>query len=224
MSYLLSVKDVDFWITTFGVALVTIAIQCLNERNRAAIERAMALAGHGGHPIGCFEWCGKRDMDTFGRRLTIPERLWCYDDRYLKIFIASASAQPLWTGGKVLTRYVSPTLLWNDVVFAISLACLTVVLALGVMPLLPWQPWGARIGLAMAAFGMLYGIADVAEDCVLAAVFQKGAAVGHGEAAIANALTRLKLISITLSIFGALAFSGAERLTRIAVFRMAKGS
>jgi hypothetical protein len=76
--------------------------------------------------------------------------------------------------------------------------------------------------------GIVYGAADVAEDLKLASILDdwrrrprhhgvapEAVDMDGGEAAAANALTRIKLVTICLSVAGALAFAVLSSLARL---------
>jgi hypothetical protein len=221
---LLTAKGSFYWALTMLCAAATAVIHFVNDRNRAAIDTALAR-GKRGPPIGLFEACGASGCIAPERPLTVPERLWCYDDRYLRTFVKRASSQATAFGDDALSRYVRPTLLWNDFAFAIALAMTIVLLSLGLAPLLPWQPASGHIGLALACLGLGYGAADMAEDCRLARLLRaRGVAIAPSAAAAANWMTRLKLVLISLSIIGLALFWVLVLVSRFALPRLPSAS
>jgi hypothetical protein len=175
---LLAPKGMVYWLVTVAVGAVAAAVFLMNVAHR----------------------------DTLGDALTAPERLWSYDAGILDKFIADARVIDTRFGDNALAHYVRPTLLWNDLAFAVALAVFIALAALGVAPLLPWQPWVARVMLFMALMGVLYGIADVAEDWKLATILDKGPSVDPVDAATANLLTRIKIATNILSGIGVVMF------------------
>ncbi len=74
------------------------------------------------------------------------------------------------------------------------------------MGYLRWKPWSGYLMLFFAAMGLLYGIADVAEDWKLKAILDPAAPVDADDANVAKWLTRAKLVTITLSGIGVATF------------------
>lgn len=104
-----------------------------------------------------------------------------------------------------LDVYVSPVLYWNDIVFAVAMAVFSASLWLWV--LLQFEPMGLARGLVIifATSGVLYGIADIAEDVMLARLFRANR-VSANEVRLASALTQAKMITMSASVAGGLVF------------------
>jgi len=60
--------------------------------------------------------------------------------------------------------------------------------------------------LIMACSGLMYGMADIAEDWKLVTILEKGAPVDPASATEANTLTRIKLVTIAFSVIGGVMF------------------
>ncbi len=213
---LLAPKGVVFWLVTIAVCIAAATIFLMNARHRDLIDDALRVAARehvpdspaeGPPQTGIFDVCREEMAELLRHKaLATPERLWCYDKGYLDVFIATASSQLTATGRNALKHYISPTLVWNDVAFAFALAISVALVALGMAPWLPWKPWTDHLMLFFALMGLLYGLADVAEDWKLAAVLDKTGPVDAADANTANLLTRIKLVTICLSGIGGLAF------------------
>ena len=180
---LLARKGLLFWLVTLAVGAVASGVFLANTTHRNAVNAALE-----------------------SRRLTVPEAVWSYDKVYLDAFITATSSKPPEGGKSLLERYVRPTLIWNDVVFAVALALFTALVAVGIAPYLRWKPWSGYLMLFFAAMGLLYGIADVAEDWKLKAILDPAAPVDADDANVAKWLTRAKLVTITLSGIGVATF------------------
>lgn len=164
-----------------------------------------------------------------------PERRWTYDQNYLIAFIEDARSQEIADGRSALDIYAGPILAW-DIWFAVAFAIFIASAGLLAADWLVAWPWTARACLILACMGVLYGVADVAEDLTLRKIFRhaeeldakrrehrpRQAATEEAaakEAALmdavtadaaqtdaANALTRLKMVTITASLIGMLVF------------------
>ena len=150
------------------------------------------------------------------RHLTVPERLWTYDNLYLDRFARAASAVRLPDQRTALATYVGPTLGW-DIVFAAGLGLFIAFLEFGAATVLLPYPLLSGFLSFCAVMGVVYGAADIAEDLKLASILKdwesaqerekpKKIHIDGGEAAAANALTRIKIVAITLSVVGILVF------------------
>jgi hypothetical protein len=65
--------------------------------------------------------------------------------------------------------------------------------------------------------GILYGVADVAEDLKLASILSAHGSIDAGETAAANFLTRIKFVTITLSGVGIAVFLALSGLAAISI-------
>jgi hypothetical protein len=171
---------------------------------------------------------GKTPLDT-------PERRPTYDQDYLIAYIEDARSAEVAAGRTALDYYARTILAW-DMWFAVAFAIFIVAANLLAADALARWPWAARIFLIFACMGALYGIADLAEDFMLRKIFrhakeieakQKAHRVTRAkteeaaarqaaltDAALAdaaqtdaaNALTRLKIVTLTASVAGGLVF------------------
>lgn len=161
--------------------------------------------------------------------LAAPERRWTYDRDYMIAFVAAlehGSSLPTQPG---LRYYAGPILrldIWFAAFFAAFIACTGFVAAgrLGQCPFL------ARAAVLAACLGLVYGVADIAEDVKLRSILlhaeqvagapkppagpkSKAEAAARLEVAdaaevdAANALTRLKLIMLAASGIGLAGFA-----------------
>ena len=148
-------------------------------------------------------------------KLTVPEAVWSYDETYLDKVIKAISPKPPDGGKSLLERYVRPTLIWNDIIFDVAFALFTALVAIGVAPYLPWKPWSGCLMLFFAAMGLLYGVADVAEDWKLKTILDSGAPADADDANVAKWLTRAKLATIGLSVIGAAMFGLLQLVAKL---------
>jgi len=201
MVFLVSSRGTVFWSVTVFCGLVTALIFLINQRARRKIDQALIVASGGKEQIAVFGLCRTpQPKGPADRALAVPERLWCYGKVYLENFIEVASER------HVLDFYAKPTLVWRDSAFAVALALFTALVAIGIAPLLPFQPYASGVMLGLACMGLIYGVADVAEDQKLVMIFAKRTPVDADDAASANALTRVKLCALTASVIGAVTF------------------
>ena len=200
-------------------------------RRRAVIDAVLRASG-GTAPLDWYDLSyGDADAKLDAKQLIIPERLWTYDGAYLDRFATVVNGAAVAGGGTALALYIGPTLAW-DIVFAIGLSLSVALAEFGIAAVLYWHGYSVIGGavLFLAGMALVYGAADVGEDLKLVAIFRdwlraqyeagaKSAAelavgtnaerklhVDAGEAAAANALTRLKLVTISISILGAVIF------------------
>jgi hypothetical protein len=127
------------------------------------------------------------------------------------------AAQDVQPGISALHLYVRPTLLWNDVVFAVALSSFTALMWLTVAVSIDGHPFVKTLTLFFAVMGVGYGFADVAEDICLARFLSQSAPLTDRQAMLACRLTQLKLVTIVLSVLGAATFfilSAIERCFR----------
>lgn len=196
--------------------LVAIVTFFSNERRRAAI--AAALDQHGKKPLAMFDLAhGDAEAVLQQKSLVVPERLWTYDRYYLDRFAAAAHASRVHGSKTALALYAGPTLNW-DIVFAVALGLFVALAEFSIAAALFACPLLSGAVLVFAGMGLVYGAADVAEDLKLVSILKdwqranarSGAAPTHvdgGEAAAANALTRIKLVAVTLSVGGVAIFA-----------------
>jgi hypothetical protein len=142
-----------------------------------------------------------------GNTLLIPERRLRYDSTDIDCLKAVLSADHVGGGATALELYVKPTLLWNDVVFAASLGLFTALFWFWVYSVVTPDPLLSRLAEFFSTMGLLHGLADVAEDLWLAQLLSQSSPVSRSEAMLAQSLTRLKFLTIVLSLMGALMFA-----------------
>jgi hypothetical protein len=150
--------------------------------------------------------------------LAQPERRWTYDQGYMVAFIeAMYRGQSSEGESRDWIRFYAGPVLHPDIMFAIAFAACIVATALLVAQLWP-LPWLTRAAFLSAAMGVVYGSADIAEDLKLQRILRQARrilsaeerhdsneAVALADAAevdAANALTRLKVTCIVLSVIG----------------------
>ena len=145
----------------------------------------------------------------------IPERCWTYDMRHLRGFALHAARVNV-LRRPAMDYYVRVILLGSDLAFAVALTVATVWIWLLVVlrdepwawlpfqscfaVLWPYLQWFALWAIAMA---ILYGVADISEDVKLAAILKHADKLDRANIAAANMLTRIKLVTVFLSIVGA---------------------
>ncbi|EJN12193.1 hypothetical protein PMI42_04523 [Bradyrhizobium sp. YR681] len=144
----------------------------------------------------------------------VPERMlpWGYDAGQLREVKEKLRSEPAGDRQTLLDVYVSPVLYWNDIVFAVAIAVFSA--SLWLWALLQFEPAGLVKWLVIffAACSVVYGIADVAEDVMLARLFGPYP-VADREVRLASALTQAKMGSMAFSVAGGLAFSVLSLLT-----------
>lgn len=167
---------------------VALAVFAWSTRNRIAWDAA----------------CEEREATN--RNAEIPERRWRspYDAFDLQNF-ARAIADLRVRRYRALEFYVSHILRRSDLCFAIALSLLT-ALFWAEVALSPfawtWLKWAA---LPLGAMAIVYGVADVAEDVKLAKILSHPQ-IDRADAAAASALTRIKIVSLPLSMVGGAIF------------------
>jgi hypothetical protein len=196
------------WIAAAVFLLGTIVFFTLSEMNRAKIYAALK-ASHGGEELGFFDLShGDTAKVLSEKRVVTPEALWTYDAEYLEKFTSDMRR----SDAAALDRFINKVLRRWDAAFAVCLALFTALLNFSASTLLVAHPLAARAMLVLAAMGLVYGVADVAEDFKLASILERSTRaeqvehVDGGEAAVANMLTRVKVVSLILSGTGVVTF------------------
>jgi hypothetical protein len=235
--------EIALGIVCAGLLLLTAVAFLLAAKRRALIDAALKTSPSS-EQLGTFDLSGKNAFVLLERKdPAIPEKLWTYDNFYLQKFAEAAEKAPL-SGGTVLDLYFGPTLSW-DIVFAVSLALFVALSEFAVATLLLHHRH-EFIGCAVlffACMGLVYGAADVAEDLKLAYILkdwrrEEAAAKTHskasahddigdskheevhidgGEAAAANALTRIKFVAIFLSVLGAIVYGALSVIAAVSL-------
>lgn len=194
------------------------------------------------HQLTTFEaW--RPEME--GVALAVPERRWSYDQDYMVRFIETISSRSnaMTKPKKSWLGLYERSILGLDIAFAICFSAFIIATALTIAVWCGGIPWITRAAIVFNAMGIVYGFADVAEDLKLRGIFRhaqrilKIRAVGSNDsfetaladaAAVdaANALTRVKLLTIAASAVGLLAwviFIGLQTLLQIWHSRYDKG-
>jgi hypothetical protein len=140
------------------------------------------------------------------RAVSVPERQLRYDADDLNAFKNLLGTQTRPGFENALRFYLRPTLIWNDIIFAIALGGF--VAASWFWILAAFDVTGHLRGglVALAAMGPLYSISDVAEDLYLERILSRQEPVTPGEASFALSLTRAKFATIVFSIQGGVVF------------------
>jgi hypothetical protein len=169
-----------------------------------------------------FIWNGARRITWENRwkdqTLPIPESMVFYGARELRTFAGAARRVSI-NGQSGLSFYANKILRGCDLAYALALSTITAYvwfrIALAYAPTAP-QSWlsSAIVWFApyFAAMAVIYGAADIAEDLKLASILQprgqddEEAEIDRAEAAAANMLTILKMLSLLLSVIGFVLF------------------
>jgi hypothetical protein len=176
---------VAYFMASLGCLLATTWCFRVNQPYRRAIDASLAADGE----------------------MQVPERMWpFYNADYLNAFIAKASEQQTDFGKTALALYVRPTLIWNDIGFAVFCAAFAMLFWLGLLKAMPDYPLIKCLMAFLVAMSAIYGVADIAEDLWLVGLFSKSGEVTKFEGEIACALTQTKIVTISLSIAGGLLF------------------
>jgi hypothetical protein len=208
----LAAVGLAYWVAT-GLALVAVVIlYAAAEARRRAMAAAMNPTGRAELSLlSLSHGNGAERLRQFA--LVVPERLWTYDQDYVQSFAVAARSARVGTD-TALSSYIEKVLA-VDIAFAIALALFAALFDFAVATaLLPAYGWAGRIVLLTAAMALLYGAADVAEDIKLRMILRQAEAIDAAETAAANALTRLKIVALTLSISGVLTFLALSMLAR----------
>jgi hypothetical protein len=197
----------------------------------AALIRAAAPSNHfhaGPRQIGLVEaWSPDTRL-----ALAVPERRWLYDQDYMIKFIEAGQTQRIPEAAPVRSDgeqsdvsaldYYKRSILGLDIWFAIAFALFIICAALLAAEWFAGWPWLARAWVIIACMGILYGVADVAEDIKLRRILDHAERLARlkkeqrqaltsdtadaAQVDAANALTRVKLITVSLSLIGVVAF------------------
>ena len=152
--------------------------------------------------------------DANERKVTVaPEVLWTYGNAYLDYFAQRTAAVTAW-GSPALELYWK-FVLRADMAFAVSLAASIVLFWLALATVSWAPPWLRGLAIFAAFMGALYGVADVAEDLKLVAIL-RDPRKNRAQAATANFLTRLKFVTILLSVVGVLFFIVLSVVNKVA--------
>jgi hypothetical protein len=166
--------------------------------------------------------------------LAVPERRWTYDQDYVVKFIEASQTQRIPGATRIRSggeqgdvsalNYYRRSILGLDIWFAITFALFIICAALLAAELFADWPWLARAWTIIACMGILYGVADVAEDIKLRHILDHAERLARlkkvehetisrdtveadaAQVDAANALTRVKLVTVSLSLIGLVAF------------------
>ncbi len=214
-----AVSELPLWLVLIGsfLLLATVVTFFVNAGPRARIDGALKSAPSR-KPFGPFALShGDVRAKLEQQDLVAPEELWTYDADYVERFAKAASRAAL-PQTTALALYVGPVLHW-DIAFAVALGLFVAIVDLASAALVD-EPLLSGVLIFCGAMGVVYGAADVAEDLKLISILTdwhaqvrtranttiESARIDGGEAAAANALTRIKMITITLSIVGIVIF------------------
>jgi hypothetical protein len=170
-----------------------------------------------------FIWNGARRISWEERwqnqTLRIPESMMFYGAKELKAFAGAARGVTI-NRESGLSFYANRILRGSDLAYALALAAITAYvwfrLALGYAPSAP-QSWLSSAVVWFApycgAMAIAYGAADIAEDLKLASILaprgqdpEEELEIDRAEAAAANMLTVIKMLSLFLSVIGFVLF------------------
>jgi hypothetical protein len=207
-----------YWQVAVGALAVTVVTFFANARTRAALDAALRDPQRM-QPLRTFDLshgAASRALQT--KHMVIPERLWTYDEEYLERFAKAAGLAHASGYDSALHLYVKSSLRQRDIEFAVSLMIFTALVDFGVATVLsPQYPYLSRFAVLAACMGLLYGVADVAEDLKLASILKAPSRIDAGETAAANFLTRIKFVTITLSGIGIAVFLALSGLAAISI-------
>jgi hypothetical protein len=166
---------------------------------------------------------------------TAPERRWTYDHDYMVRYIETLCRRvPVDAESTYWLNYYAGPILKLDIAFAVSFATFIVFASILIACHFGPSPWLLRVSFVTAGMGVVYGFADVAEDLKLQSILRNAAVLqankisdtpdeletGLADAAevdAANALTRMKIVTITLSLVGMVAFAVLQGLAALAI-------
>jgi hypothetical protein len=162
-------------------------------------ELTEALRAPGQQKIGFFD-CPPPGAMLSDRSLALPGQGCTYDGVYLQEFARRA-------GVSGVRRYVEKVLLGWDIMLLTALAVLFLSFNSGMVILWRTRPALRRLALGLAGIGLVYGIADVAENLTLVRSLlplleNLAAPVDDAQARAANLFTHIKLISFAISAAG----------------------
>jgi hypothetical protein len=168
---------------------------------------------------------------------TAPERRWTYDHDYMIHFLGILCRRaPDKNPSRWLEFYAGP-ILELDIAFAVSFATFIVFTSLLIAFYFGATPWLLRVSFVTSGMGIVYGFADVAEDLKLQSILLNAAKIylkqvyampdapeepeielaDAAEVDAANALTRIKIVAIALSLVGLVAFAALQVVATLVV-------
>jgi hypothetical protein len=195
------------WLAAAVFGLAASVIYLLNALSREAIDAALASPSVPPPQVGLFTVCKRGDTENWNAySLVPPERVWCYGSRYLTAFRDRAAGAKTSFGDTALQRYIRPVLMWNDIAFAILTGLFAGLLDIGISSVVQHTTVQLLFTL-LAISGFAYGVVDVMEDVVLIRILKAPATIiSAHQAAGAQALTRLKMLTLAISLSGLVLF------------------
>jgi hypothetical protein len=201
-----------YGLLTLAALALTLVAFWYSARARAALDAAIDGGGDVQRKsLRLFDLSHGDVAKTLGkRRLVEPELLWTYDEAYLERF-AQAAMHAQIKGRPALRYYVQVILRRFDVPLAVGLGAFAILVDLALFAVLSADyPVWSRAAFIGACMGLVYMAADIAEDLKLATILghvvkprdDKAAQIDPGEAAAANMLTRVKIVTLVLSGVG----------------------
>ncbi|MFO1109287.1 MAG: hypothetical protein U1E61_08900 [Bradyrhizobium sp.] len=187
-------------IAVFGLAASIVYL--VNAPEREAIDVALESHSVPRSKVGVLTVCMRGDVEDWSAYCLIaPERVWCYGPRYLTAFRDRAAGAKISSDDTALQRYIRPVLMWNDIAFAVLTGAFAGLADIGISSVVP-NDTGQLIFGILAIFGLVYGAVDVMEDFVLVRILRSSSVITADQAAAARMLTRLKMLTITISLCG----------------------
>jgi hypothetical protein len=182
-------------------------------RNWALLGLAFAALGWGTwNRMAWDKACAARAATN--PNVKIPERRATYDPADLRAFVRAIEGLRV-AGCPALDFYVGHILRRSDLGYAVALSLLTAVfwaevaLSPFVGDVLAWM------ALPFGAMAIVYGVADIAEDVKLARILEHPT-IDRADVASTSALTRIKMVSLFLSVAGLVIFLILQGIERIA--------
>jgi hypothetical protein len=167
---------------------------------------------------------------------TVPERRWTYDHDYMVRFLETLCRRaPDTRASSFWLEFYAGPILKMDIAFAVSFAAFIVFASLLTAFYFGAIPWLLRASFVTSGMGIVYGFADVAEDLKLQSILRNAATVyarkirdvpdeletslaDAAEVDAANALTRIKTATLSLSLVGLVAFGVLQGLAALMIF------
>jgi hypothetical protein len=194
------------WLAAAVLGLAASIIYLLNAPSREAIDAALESRSVPRSEVGVLTVCKRGDAEDWSAYSLIPpERVWCYGPRYLTAFRDRASGAKTSFGDAALQRYIRPVLMWNDIAFAILTGLFAALADIGISSVVQYATV-QLVFLILAVSGLAYGVVDVMEDVMLIRILRTSSAISADQAAGAQALTRLKMVTLTVSLSGLILF------------------
>ena len=215
---LAEISQSAYWQATALVFVLVVVVFVVTARRRATLEGALG-EGLQRKPLRIFDLShGSAEGALQRKHLVVPERLWTYDENYLERFARVAAESVIRGDGSVLRLYVDSILRRWDILFAVALATVVALVDFGIAKaLVSTHPSWARFAIVTGCMGVLYGVADAAEDFKLASILRQHETIDAGEVAAANFLTRVKIVALTASGVGIVIYLVLSAVAAVAV-------